>query len=100
MLNKDLNQNQIFFLLLLTRAFVPQDVKSVITGSKFFSNPMSLIPFQKFEIYQSILNQFEFELQNTKLSSLEINYDSTIANTSLIFMFPPHLFDPYMDLLS
>ena len=81
-----INQNQIFFLLLLTRAFIPQDVKSVIIGTKFFSNPISLIPFQKFEIYQSILNQFDFELSNPIFDPIGLNSDSSIYNTFSFFL--------------
>ena len=82
-----INQLQIFFLLLLVGASIPESIKSVIKGSNFASNIYEIIPLRKLSIYPSLLREFEFELQNAKLSSLEINYDSTIANTSPILMF-------------
>ena len=46
------NQLQLFFLLLLTRAFIPQDVNIVITGSKFIFNPLELVSFKDIKLYK------------------------------------------------
>ena len=83
-----INQLQIFFLLLLTRAWIPEDIKAVIKGSDFSSNIYDYIPFRKLDIYPPFLHDFEFELTNAALSSLGIKYNSTIANTySILFFF-------------
>ena len=80
------NQIQLLFLLLLTRAYIPLDVKAVITGSKLLSNPSGLIPFQSIGIYKSILGVFDFDLSNPTFESLDIKSDSTVYNSSSFFV--------------
>ena len=75
-----INQAQLFFLILLSRVFIPNDVKAVITGPNFAFNPYGLIPFEKVEHYSSIVNNFNFGLSNKILEPLKINSDSTIYN--------------------
>ena len=79
------NQLQLLLLLLLTRAFIPGDIQAVLTGSDFASNLYQFIPIKMFRVYPAFLSRFEFELTNQSLSLLEINYDSTVANTYSIF---------------
>ena len=69
-------------MLLLTRAYIPKDVKTVIEGSDFASNIYDYFSIHKLNIYPSFLRKFEFDLSNQSIESLGINYDSTFANTS------------------
>ena len=75
-----INQVQLFFLLLLTRAYIPDDVKLVITGLKFALNPPSYFSFSSISTYNSALNNFNFELSNNSLSDIGVNSDSSVYN--------------------
>ena len=75
-----INQIQIFFLLLLTRAFLPDSVKQVIAGSSVLLNPFESISFLDSENYGSSLNKFNFALNNPFLISFKLKSQSTIAN--------------------
>ena len=75
-----INQIQIFFLLLLTRAFLPDSVKQVITGSSVLLNPFEFISFLNSENYGSSLNKFDFDLNNPLFKSLKLKSQSTITN--------------------
>ena len=79
-----INQAQMLLLLLLTRAFIPLDVKNVILGSKFALNFATYFDFLNFKFMGSIINVFEFELSNQSLQLLGINSDSSIFNISSI----------------
>ena len=78
-------QNNKLFLLLLTRAHILEDVRNVIIGSNILFNPSGLIPFQKMEIYNSILEDFNFELSDSSYELLELESDSTVYNSSSFF---------------
>ena len=80
-----INQLQILFLLLLTRAFVPEDIKTIITGFDFASNIYDYIPLKRFNIYPSILNVFEFNLSTSMFDPFGIKYESTIINSYPMF---------------
>ena len=75
-----INQVQLWFLLLLTRAYIPTDVQDVITGPGFALNPYSYIPFSNIGIYNSIIKSFNFDLSNSRLELLKLKSDSTIFN--------------------
>ena len=81
-----MNQLQLFFLLLLTRAYIPADVQAVIEGSDFASNIYSYIPTYNWSIYDFLFKNFEFELTNQLLQPIGIEYSSTIANSSNILI--------------
>ena len=81
-----INQLQIFFLLLLTRAFIPEDVQTIIEGCDFASNIYEYIPFRNLSISSKFLHSFEFNLTNSMLDPLKISYDSSIANTYSIIL--------------
>ena len=92
-----INQVQIFFLLFLTRAFIPNSVELVIVGFKFTLNPAGYIPFKRVKTYGSAIDNFNYELSNSLLEPLEINSDSTVFNTysfftTLALLIPVHLF--------
>ena len=71
-----------FFLLLLTRAYIPEAIKIVITGPSFSLNPSSYFPFSYFSWYKKILDSFDFGLSNSLLESFEIKSDSSVYNCS------------------
>ena len=79
-------KSKLFFLLLLTRAYIPNDVQVWIEGSIFASNIFEYFSIYKLSIYPSFLRKFEFNLTNQSLEPLGIHYDSTFANiSSLLF---------------
>ena len=71
-------------MLLLTRAYIPNDVRTVIEGSDFTLNIYEYFSINKLRICPSFLKKFEFDLTNQSLEPLGINYDSTFANTSSV----------------
>ena len=75
-----INQTQLFFLLLLTRAYIPDDVKLVITGLKFALNLPFYFSFSKISTYNSIIDNFNFELSNYSLSYVGVSSDSSVYN--------------------
>ena len=82
-----INQLQMFFLLLITRSYIPEDIKSFITGLDYALNIYEYISLRKLGIYPSLLNDFENNSTNSLLDPLKIQYDSTVANTYTIFGF-------------
>ena len=75
-----LKQMQLFFILLLTRAFIPMDVQTWITGFKFQLNPYEYIPFTNIRIYNLGVDNFNFVLTDTMLEPFGVKSDSTIYN--------------------
>ena len=91
------NECQLFFLLFLTRAFIPENVQNTITGLKFELNLSGLFPFKNIGFYSSFLKYFEFNLSNSSLDPLGFDSESTVYNASssfflLIFVIFLHLF--------
>ena len=100
-----INQLQLFFLLLLTRAYIPKDVQTVIEGSDFASNIYEYFSINKLSIYPLFLRKFEFDLTNQSLEPLGMNYDSTFANISsmlvcIFLMIPISLFIYFIRILA
>ena len=81
-----INQAQLLFLLLLTRAFIPIDVQNVIIGAKIALNIASYFNFINIGFIHSIIGEFEFDLSNKSLELLDINSDSSIFNLSPIII--------------
>ena len=81
-----INEVQLFFLLLLTRAYIPDDVKLVITGLKFALNPYFNFPFNTMSAYNSVIDNFNFELSNNSLSYVGVSSDSSVYNTAPFFV--------------
>ena len=91
-----IHQVQLFFLLLLTRAYIPIDIVNIIIGVKFALNFPSLISFQNLGFYNSTVGEFKFELSNQMLGLLNIQSDSSVFNISptiiiALLMIPIHL---------
>ena len=82
-----INQVQIFFLLLITGAYIPEDVKEVITGQKILQNPSGLISFSENSYYSTLLSKFDFELSNSSYSLLGLKSNSTAYNAFPCFIF-------------
>ena len=99
-----INQIQIFFLFLLTRAFLPDSVKQVITGSSVLLNPFEFISFLDMKSYGSSLNKFGvdlnkfgFDLNDSLLESFKLKSQSTITNLfssimGIIYLILFHIF--------
>ena len=79
------NQVQLFFLLLLTRVYIPEEIQITITGFKFTLNPFEYIPLEKIQFYRSSFGDFNFNLSNSSLDLLEIKSDSSLYNTYSFF---------------
>ena len=91
-----INQAQLLLLLLLTGTFIPLDVQNVILGVKFTLNIAPYFEFLKIEFIGSIMEEFNFKLNNHSLELLGINSDSSIYNISpviilTLLMIPIHL---------
>ena len=76
-----MNQLQLFFLLFLTRAFIPLDVQTVITGSKVALNLPQYFEFQNVGFYNDALSHFNFNLSDSEYDLLDVQSESTIFNT-------------------
>ena len=81
------NQLQLFFLLLLTKAFLPDSVKSVIGGANSaMVNPFEYIPFLDSKKYGEVFEKFNFELNNSALKPFKIKSVSTFYNSFSIML--------------
>ena len=80
------NQLQMYLLLLITRAFLPDEVISIIKGFKFTSNLYDYFPIRKTKLWQNIFDYFAFDLTNPLLDYFELNSDSTVYNSYPIFI--------------
>ena len=52
------NQLQLYFLLILTRSFLPNEVISVIKGYKFTLNLYDYFPIRKIDMWKSLFNNY------------------------------------------
>ena len=80
-----INQIQLYFLLLITRAFIPEDVQTVITGLSFTLNPFQYLPFSLISFYSSFIDKFNFKLSNLLFDPVGVNSDSIVWNTLSFF---------------
>ena len=81
-----IDEVQLFFLLLLTRAYIPDDVKLVITGLKFALNPPFYYSFNTMSAFNTVIDNFNFELSNNSLSYVGVSSDSSVYNTAPFFV--------------
>ena len=83
------NQLQLFFLLILTRSHMPDDVIEAITGAKIALNFPGLFHLQDSSAYKSVFQNAYFELSNPTFSSLDLYSECVIYNISplLILIF-------------
>ena len=80
-----LNQVQMFFLLILTRAYLPFDIQTVIIGPDYALNPYEYIPLNRFKF--SFIEKFKIDLSNSLFETQNLNSDSSIYNLYLLFSF-------------
>ena len=73
-------------MLLLTGAYIPTDVQTIIKGSEFSLNIYEYLPIKLTYFYSKVVKHFEFGLTNSIISSVGIDDDSTIINTNSIII--------------
>ena len=89
-----INQIQLYFLLLLTRADIPIDVKYVISAKSYAINLSQMLNIQNINSFKSVMDAFNFIIDDPSLNSMKIKTDSTFYNLSpmIIIVFPVMLF--------
>ena len=75
-----INQTQLFYLLLVTRAFIPTNVKDVINGLTIAINPSNYILFENIRFYSTIVEYFDYNLSNSLFEEIDIQSDNIIFN--------------------
>ena len=73
--------------MLLTRAFVPEDIQTIITGSDFALNIYEYIPLRKLDMTPKFVYNFELNLTPTMFDTVGIKYKSTVANCYSVMLF-------------
>ena len=81
------NQIQLYFLLLISGAYIPVDVQTVIIGLKFVLFPFNLTPLRQMGLIDSIMQRFDFGSSNSNLDRIEMDSDSTVFNISSSIFF-------------
>ena len=81
-----MHQIQLFFLLLLTRAYIPIDVRVIITGLKIVLDPPKYFQLENFPYYNTVMDGMVYNLNNSILESLCILSNSTIYNLLPMFI--------------
>ena len=79
-----INQIQLYFLLLLTRAYIPNNVVETITGWRFALYFPSYISFNKISTYNSIMNNFNYDLSNPMFEYVGLESDSSVYKINSI----------------
>ena len=74
-------------LLLLIRAYIPKEIQVIIEGFDFASYIYGYIPFKKLSIYSHFMSRFEFNLNNSSLEVVGMEYGSTIVNIFPLMIF-------------
>ena len=80
-----LGQVQLLFLLLLTNAYIPFDIKSVITGSRFFLNLGTLFPHYYIPFYSTLIENFDLKVSNSDFEDFGLKSHSSLFNTISLF---------------
>ena len=76
-----IDQIQLFFLLFLTRAFIPDQIKEVIIGMNFLLNPFDTIYIFNPQFYGDLLDKLYYEVVNPELKYFNIESLSTVYNS-------------------
>ena len=89
-----INQIQLYFLLLLTRADIPIDVKYLISAKSYAINLSQMLNIQNMNSFKSVMDAFNFIIDDPSLNSMNIKTESTFYNLSpmIILVFPVMLF--------
>ena len=80
-----LGQAQLLFLLLLTNAYIPIDIKTVITSSVFFLNLGALFSLVNIPFYSSIIENFDLYVINSDFVDFGLKSNSSLYNTISLF---------------
>ena len=78
---------QLFFLLLITGAYVPEAIKIVISGANFALNPFESISFLESKNYNFMLRKLKYNINNSSLEVCELKSLSTVYNTFSFVIF-------------
>ena len=73
--------NIIYFLLLITGAFIPNEIESVIIGLKICLNPFAYFQSNSGGNSNFVYSFFDFGLENSNLEKLGIESGSTAVKT-------------------
>ena len=76
-----------YFLLLLTRASIPDDVQTAIKGFKFALNPYQYLSLNSIHVYRLLVDKFKFGVRNNDIETFGIDSDSSIYNTTSFIVF-------------
>ena len=76
-----LNQVQVFFLLQLTQAFIPDCIQLYITGPNYALNPFGSFTLGSSITFQSPVDKFNINLSNPLMTDFGINSQSSVYNT-------------------
>ena len=74
------NQFQMFMLLLLTGAFIPETVRQYLSGMDFVSLNFDFIPFIKVPLISDLYLWMKFEQTNDDLGDVGLDDGSTVVN--------------------
>ena len=78
-------QIQLLFFLLLTNAYIPFDIKAVITGSGFFLNLGALFSLDDYQFYRTFIKNFDFDVSNSDFGDFGLKSSSSLYNTISLF---------------
>ena len=81
-----INQMQLRFLILLTGAFIPLDIKRIIQGFAFAINIYSNIPLSKAKFGSSIFSKYNFASSNLALQDVGVDSDGSIYNIHVMLV--------------
>lgn len=71
---------QMLFLLIISGAYIPSDVKAVIKGPKVSLDFYVYTPTPKLRFYNSIISKFSFDETNPLLEEIGVDSDSSLYN--------------------
>lgn len=74
------HQIQLFMLLLLTKRFIPDDVKYMLVENSFFQFDLSFIPFHKIGVISDFLGMLDIDQDNIYLKMIDVTSGSGINN--------------------
>ena len=74
------NQFQMFMLLLLTGAFIPETVRQYLSGMDFVSLNFDFIPFIEVPLISDLYIWMKFEQTNDDLGDVGLDDGSTVVN--------------------
>ena len=80
-----LGQIQLLFLLLLTNAYIPIDIKTVITSSGYLLNLGALFSLVNISFNIKIIESFDLSVDNSNFQDFGLKSNSSLYNTLSLF---------------